>query len=162
VALASLTRDRTAQHLAARRATERLTRLERLLRQMPAALWTTDPALRVDPAGGVSLERLGLAPDADDDAPLPERVRAAGASPAIVEAHRLALEGRSARCEVRVGDAAFVASVEPLRDESGIVGTIGIALDVSPTLEGWRTPPPAVVHVMHAPTASPRPGAAGD
>jgi diguanylate cyclase (GGDEF)-like protein/PAS domain S-box-containing protein len=109
------------------------TRLRAIMEQLPAVIWTTGLDLRVRSIQG--LEHL------DDAAHEADFV---GASVAVdhvfrdedraiaAYAHRQALLGSSARFEVIWSGRLREAHVEPLREKDGtIVGTIGVALDVT-------------------------------
>ncbi len=114
---------------------ERDARLRLILKRLPSLVWATDEQLRILTAEGQVLERLGLLPeeavglrlDALEGPfrPLPEP---------LLDALRGALKGSASRLEVRWGERTYEVYVEPLRDsdsEEGIVGTLGLALDVT-------------------------------
>lgn len=108
--------------------------LSLLLRQLPQSfVWTTDRELRLTSAAGAALGLLGIEDPAEVvGRPLAEVVASTTADGAgIVDAHRRALEGESARFTEPWRTWAFDVYVEPLRDGDAIVGAGGIALDAS-------------------------------
>jgi diguanylate cyclase (GGDEF)-like protein/PAS domain S-box-containing protein len=111
---------------------EREARLQLMLRQLPAVLWTTDPALRFTSCVGTALAGLGLAADELVGERVQDLVGAADSADPITAAHGRALGGHSASYEGDWGGVTFAAHVEPLRDGDGrVVGTVGLAVDVT-------------------------------
>ena len=106
-------------------------RLQILLEQVPAALWTCDRALQLTSASGALLAELRVEANEFLGGPL------AAATPgeegeSVMAAHRRALAGESVNYDVHWGGFWFHAHVRPLRDAAGsVVGTIGIALDMT-------------------------------
>jgi PAS domain S-box-containing protein len=118
-----------------RRADEALrdseTRLRLLIEQLPGTLWTTNRELRFTSSMGAALRAMGMRPNELVGLSLPEYFGgdeyAAG-----VQAHRRALAGESVQYASQFRGRHFDTLTEPLHDASGqIVGTIGIALDVT-------------------------------
>ncbi len=107
------------------------TDLRDVVDQIPAIVWTTDDALVVRSMRGWR----------DDTAMLGTRIGVASAGwlsgqdrSIVLHAHRRALAGESTRFEFVIDGQAQQAHVDPLRDTHGlIVGTIGIAIDVTET-----------------------------
>jgi len=107
------------------------TDLRDVVDQIPAIVWTTDDALVVRSMRGWR----------DDSAMLGTRIGVASSGwlsdqdrSIVLHAHRRALSGESTRFEFVVDGQAQQAHVDPLRDTHGlIVGTIGIAIDVTET-----------------------------
>ena len=112
-------------------------RLRVMVEQMPAVLWTTDAELRFTSSLGAGLAGLGLRPNQAMGTTLHEYFSTDDDEFPPIAAHRRALGGDTATYEIEWSGRAFHSHVEPLRDVEGhIVGTIGVALDVT---EGKRT-----------------------
>ena len=114
--------------------------LQLMIEQIPAILWTTDRDLRITSSLGAGLAALGLEPNQlvgmtfqeylgnDDPEFLPN-----------VSSYR-ALAGESVHYEMIWEENAYETHIEPLRDAGGtIVGTIGVALDVTERHRALRT-----------------------
>lgn len=100
-----------------------------LVDQFPAVFWTTDAELRFTSSLGAGLANLGLGPNQLVGMTLADFFDAGQPQP--LEAHRRALEGRSATCLMRWGGRTFYSHVAPLRDaQSRTIGTICIAVDL--------------------------------
>lgn len=107
------------------------TDLRDVVDQIPAIVWTTDDELVVRSMRGWR----------DDTALLGARIGVASANwlsgpdrSIVLHAHRRALAGESTRFEFVIDGQAQQAHVDPLRDTHGlIVGTIGVAIDVTET-----------------------------
>lgn len=128
--------DRTALeiertiHESARHVSE--TRLRVLTEQMPAVLWTTDRELRFTHITGGALRRLLRDPTDVIGKTLYERLQTNDPGFRPIAIHLDALNGVSGTSELEVSGRFFKFYVEPLRDnENEIVGTIGVAQDVS-------------------------------
>jgi PAS domain S-box-containing protein len=118
--------------LRARRPTPR--HLALLVEQLPQSfVWTTDTELRLTSAAGQALALLGIEDPAEVvGKPLAEVVAVMNSrGGSIVDAHRRALEGESARFAEPWKRWAFDVYVEPLRESGRVVGVGGIALDAS-------------------------------
>ncbi len=123
-------RDVTARRQAEEELRERETRLRILFEQIPAILWTIDPALRFTASVGSGLASLALAPNQIVGQTLAEYLGADATDP--IDAHRRALAGESVSYESEVRGRLFRAYVEPLRDAADrIIGAIGVAHDVT-------------------------------
>ncbi|MDP2674960.1 MAG: PAS domain S-box protein [Dehalococcoidia bacterium] len=108
-----------------------------MVEQMPAVLWTTDTELRFTSSLGAGLAGLGLRPNQVLEMTLHEYFSADDDEFPAIAAHRRALTGETATYEFEWTERAFHTHIEPLRDAEGrVVGTIGVALDVT---EGKRT-----------------------
>jgi len=117
--------------LAELRAPKAGTDLRDVVDQIPAIVWTTDESLVVRSMRGTR----------EDSAMLGMRIGVAAAGwladrdrGIVLHAHRRALGGESTRFEFVIDGQSQQAHVDPLRDSHGlIVGTIGIAIDVTET-----------------------------
>jgi diguanylate cyclase (GGDEF)-like protein/PAS domain S-box-containing protein len=112
---------------------EREARLQLVLGQLPAVLWTTDRALRFTSSVGTGLARIGLAPGEVVGRPLEDFLGAGDPDRTALVAHQGALAGRATAYEHEwTAGVTFASTVEPLRDGDGVVvGTVGLAVDVS-------------------------------
>src|SRR3990172_642299 len=111
--------------------------LQVMVEQMPAVLWTTDTELRFTSSLGAGLAGLGLRPNQVLGMTLHEYFSTDDDEFPAIAAHRRALTGETATYEFEWAERAFHTHIEALRDaEGGVVGTIGVALDVT---EGKRT-----------------------
>jgi PAS domain S-box-containing protein len=125
-------RDITERKLAERALRERDTRLQLLMEQTPAVLWTTDRELRFTSSVGAGLRALGLSPHRVVGMTLQEYFQTEDPNFEPIRMHRRVLEGESVTYESVWQDSVFESHAEPLRDEKGnIIGCIGIALDVT-------------------------------
>lgn len=96
-----------------------------MLAQLPGTVWAVDRQLRCRFASDLARRRLTLAPGVD----LPAALAAIGASARpLLDAHRAALRGETARVSVTLAGAAAACTVEPLRDAHGaVIGVLGSA-----------------------------------
>ena len=103
-----------------------------LAEQLPAILWTTDQHLRFTSSTGRGLATLGLETNEVVGQTVMEYFETEDPDYPPVALHRRALEGASESANVKWGAQIFHTHVEPLRNNvSEIVGTIGVALDVT-------------------------------
>jgi PAS domain S-box-containing protein len=113
---------------------EREAKLRFIFEQLPAIVWTADAELRYTSASGMRWRARGI-----DPADLVGQSVGAGLTdPAgqeeILSAHRGALTGGPIQFEMRQGSIVYQARVESVCDaSSGVVGLIGLAVDVSET-----------------------------
>lgn len=128
--------DRTAVELEreetekARRESE--TRLRVLTEQMPAVLWTTDNDLRLTHVTGAGLNGLNVVASEVCGLLLRDFFGTNDNNFMPISIHLRALQGISGASEIQWTGRTFQVYVEPLRDQSdGIIGTIGVAQDVS-------------------------------
>ena len=102
----------------------------RIVDQIPAVLWTTDPDLVFTSSLGSRLDGLGLGPNQLVGTALADLFEADDYDDEPVEAHRRALNGESVTFQIRWVDRRYRARVAPLRDSVGqVIGTICVALD---------------------------------
>jgi FixJ family two-component response regulator len=118
------------------RAEEQRINLEAQLRilteQMPAILWTTDSRLRFTSCWGTGLAGLNLQPNELVGETLFQYVGTDNEDHEIILPHRRALRGEPVSYEIRWMGHVYRAQVNPLRDhQNQIVGTVGIALDIT-------------------------------
>lgn len=103
-------------------------RQQRVYRQIPAVIWTTDRDLRITSLQGGEVSR-------DPGEPNPYLgVSLAALFPAgdpPLEAHRNALRGSNAAYRLDWNGRIFKAQVHPLREKGRITGVAGVALDVT-------------------------------
>jgi PAS domain S-box-containing protein len=111
---------------------ENETRLRLLIEQLPAILWTTDADLKFTSSLGAGLASMGLKPNQLLGMPLFEFFNSGDPDFPPIAAHRRALQGEAVTFEVDWNGRLYESHVEPLRGAgSRIVGTVGMALDVS-------------------------------
>jgi diguanylate cyclase (GGDEF)-like protein/PAS domain S-box-containing protein len=111
---------------------ERRARIAAIVDQIPAALWTTDRALRVTSRSGIGRASSSVLPERVAGVSLADAGERRAVSGESVDAHRRALQGESVSYVIRTADRWYDAEVTPLRNDDGtIVGTIGMAMDVT-------------------------------
>jgi PAS domain S-box-containing protein len=98
---------------------------------VPAITWTTDAALRITSLAGAGLATLALDPDRMRGVTLAEYFQTEDEEFLPIAVHRRALGGLAESYQVQLVGRTYQAYVEPLRDEGTIVGTVGMALDVT-------------------------------
>lgn len=109
---------------------ERESRLRLLMQRIPVVLWSTNIDLCFTTITGSGLSALGLQDDEIVGMSLHEffGVQDDGFTP--ISAHLRALEGETVDYEIEWKGRQFVVSVEPLRNEMGVVhGVLGVAVD---------------------------------
>jgi signal transduction histidine kinase/CheY-like chemotaxis protein len=107
-------------------------RLGFVTHQLPAIIWTTDRDLHVTSAIGAGLEALGVDPARVVGSELEHVLATDDPLHGLLEAHRRAAVGESVNLDWSARGRTWHCWVEPLRDPGGgIVGAIGIALDIS-------------------------------
>ena len=98
---------------------------------VPVLTWTTDGALRITSSGGALLDVLGVDPVRVRGLTLAEYFRTTDENFLPISVHRRALAGAADSYEVHDNGRTYRAFVEPLRDDGAIVGTVGVALDLT-------------------------------
>lgn len=113
-------------------------RLNLVLNQLPALLWTTDSELRVTyRTASAAMQRRFHVPDQGTS--IIEHLAAADPANPSIEAHLRARAGSSTTFEGNWEARSLYGHVEPLRDRAGnVVGTIGIAEDVTERVEAEK------------------------
>jgi PAS domain-containing protein len=117
---------------AERRATE--ARLDGILRQVPALVWTTDRDFVIQSAGGAGFAALGIEAHALVGRAISEIVADAELAPALA-AHREALTGAQTHYVQALGARRFDIQLQPFRDAAGaIAGCIGVGIECTERL----------------------------
>lgn len=107
-------------------------RLDFLLNAMPVNVWSTDRDLNINFNQGGGLKALGIKPGEHAGVNLTTVLGTSDPSFAPLAASLRALKGESARYEMEWRNRSFETRIEPLRDDNGsIVGTVGLAIDVT-------------------------------
>jgi PAS domain S-box-containing protein len=103
-----------------------------LLEQLPAIVWATDRDLRFVYSRGAGLAALGLGADEVVGLSLTDYLGTRDPEDPTLTAHRVALEGVPTVYELAREGRVYQVHVEPWRPGSaGIVGVIGVALDIT-------------------------------
>lgn len=111
---------------------ESQTRLNMIIDQMPAILWSTDRELRFTSSSGSGLAALGSEPNRIVGQSLFEYFGTDDPEFLPIAMHRRAVAGEAVSYSFRWGGRAFETHVRPFYDaEDKIVGSIGSALDVT-------------------------------
>ena len=114
-------------------------RLRAMLEQIPAVVWTTDADLRFTSSLGAGLANLGLEPGQVVGMELQEYFGSGDEGFPAIEAHRQALQGELVAFEQDWDGQSFHVMVEPLMEaEEAIVGTLGVALDITELVASER------------------------
>jgi len=127
-------RDITSEKRAAAALEDSQKRLQMLIEQVPAVMWTTDAHLRFTQILGAGLQRLQVDPEATLGQDLFEFFGTIDDAHPAIAAHLKALEGTPSAYAIRYSERDFECHVEPLLDHSGRpCGIVGVALDVTAT-----------------------------
>jgi len=127
-------RDITSEKRAAAALEESQKRLQVLIEQVPAVMWTTDAQLRFTQILGAALQQLQVDPAATRGQDLFEFFGTIDDAHPAIAAHLKALEGTPSAYAIRYSERDFECHVEPLLDPSGRpCGIVGVALDVTET-----------------------------
>lgn len=112
-------------------ATER-SRLDLVMEQLPASLWTTDRDLRITSSQGRGLEASGLKPGEIDGMMLHEYLGTSDPSFIPISAHHAALEGKEVSYSLDWLGNTFWTVISPLRADGGAIeGCLGLGVDVT-------------------------------
>ena len=125
------------------RLSESETRLRMILRQVPVLVWSTDRDLRVSSALGGGFRGLDTSRSGERGLSLFEYFEAHGEDAEPIASHRRALAGDSVGAQMEWQGRTYDVHIEPLRSPEGtVLGTIGVALDVSDRVRPKGTPDP--------------------
>ena len=106
--------------------------LSTIFEQLPIGLWTTDTELRFTSVLGDIVDLIGQTPDEILGRELRDYFGGDPITEDSLRAHRAALAGEGASALLAWMGVSFQVRIEPLRDAEGaIVGTAGVALDVT-------------------------------
>jgi diguanylate cyclase (GGDEF)-like protein/PAS domain S-box-containing protein len=106
--------------------------LQILLGSMPVNVWATDRELNIKFNEGGGLKALGIKPGEHTGINLTTVLGTSDPGFAPLAASLRALKGESARYEMHWRNRAFETRIEPLRGDDGtIIGTVGLAIDVT-------------------------------
>lgn len=105
---------------------------QQVLSHVPAIIWTTDRELTINSARGAGLQFLEPDQQPVVGQSLDEYFRGSFELDGVSRVHQRALDGESVAFESKLLGRTFDVQIEPLREwEREVVGTIGIALDVT-------------------------------
>jgi len=114
----------------------RETDLRFVLGQLPVVHWTTDMGLKITHIGGAALDAMGVPPASRIGREVGDNFGDEATGREFHAAHAPALEGEPVRYLANFGGRPYQCHIGALRDAEGaIVGTIGLALDVSEARE---------------------------
>jgi PAS domain S-box-containing protein len=106
--------------------------LRLLFEQLPVIVWSVDREMRIVEAAGSGLRAVRLGPGEIVGLTVAELLGDEAGSTGALELHRRALAGEAAAGEPSWRERDFHVRVEPLRETGGgIVGAVGVALDVT-------------------------------
>jgi PAS domain S-box-containing protein len=107
-------------------------RIQMMLDQVQAVLWSTDRELHFTYGSGAGLRALGLKPGQLVGQTLFEFFRTDDPTFPPIASHLQTLQGKPCHYEMEWADRHYQVLLEPMRDEhDGVVGCVGIALDVT-------------------------------
>ncbi len=105
---------------------------QQILSHVPAIIWTTNRELTITSMQGAGLAEIQLVPGQIVGSSVREFMSDGDASEESVMAHEVAVSGNSISLELKHLGRIFEAKIDPLHEpEFGVVGTIGLALDVT-------------------------------
>ncbi len=126
-------------------------RLAFVTHQLPSIVWTTDRDLRLTSAIGAGLVPLNIDPERVVGLRLQKVLGARLSDDALLAAHGQALAGEGVMLDWSSRNMVWQCWVEPLRDPGGgIVGAIGIALDISERARLQKAVRDREAHVVQA------------
>jgi len=110
-----------------------------MIEQMPSMMWTTDSKLVFTSSTGRGLSDIGFYPGQSNGQSIYEFFPDDEHGALAVSMHERALSGESVNYENTFARRSYQIHIEPLRDPVGaIIGTIGVALDISEHKEANR------------------------
>ncbi|MGI0149731.1 MAG: PAS domain-containing protein, partial [Thermoplasmata archaeon] len=122
----------TERKTAEERLSQSETRLRMILRQAPVLLWSTDKELRVTSAMGGGFRSLDTSRSEERGLTLHEYFSVPDEDLESIASHRRALAGESVTTQIEWQGRSYDVHIEPLRSAEGsVLGTIGVAFDVS-------------------------------
>jgi PAS domain S-box-containing protein len=125
-------RDITERKRTEERVSANKQRMELVLEQIPSILWTTDLDLVFTSSTGSGLKSLALLPDSVVGQKLTEYLQTSDPADPTIHAHLQAVKGHSVSYDVEFQGRFFHVFIVPLRGtHSELIGTIGLALDIS-------------------------------
>jgi signal transduction histidine kinase/CheY-like chemotaxis protein len=126
-------------------------RLAFVTHQLPSIVWTTDRDLRLTSAIGAGLVPLNINPERVVGLRLQKVLGARASDDALLAAHGQAIAGEGVMLDWSSRNMVWQCWVEPLRDPGGgIVGAIGIALDISERARLQKAVRDREAHVVQA------------
>jgi len=132
----ALTERNTAQE----RLSQSQTRLRMILQQAPVLVWSTDKELRVTSAMGGGFRTLDTARSGERGLTLFEYFNIPDDDLEPIASHRRALAGEGVATQIEWQGRTYDVHIEPLRSPEGaILGTIGVAFDVSERMRTEET-----------------------
>jgi HD-GYP domain-containing protein (c-di-GMP phosphodiesterase class II) len=108
--------------------------LRLLTEQMPAIVWTVNRDDQFTSILGGGIEPLEIRPGSIE-IPVRDALAETSALEDSLAAHHRALTGERSRYQAAWGERIYECSVEPLRHEDHIVGSIGVAVDMTEKLQ---------------------------
>jgi PAS domain S-box-containing protein len=116
------------------------TRLRMILQQAPVLLWSTDKELRVTSAMGGGFRTLDTSRSGERGLTLFEYFSIPDDDLEPIASHRRALAGEGVATQIDWQGRTYDVHIEPLRSPEGaILGTIGVAFDVSERMRTEET-----------------------
>lgn len=106
-------------------------RLRALAERLPAVVWSTDAQLRFTSSSGGGLTELGLSRNQVVGMDLGQYFGVRDARHPAIDAHVRALSGEAVRFDIEWQGRWFETHVAPFWQDGVIVGTVGMAIDVT-------------------------------
>lgn len=111
--------------------------LQLLVEQLPAIVWTANAEYRFTWVQGAGLENLRADPGAMD-IDMTAVLGVGETAVSSIAAHERALQGKPSSYTASWDDRIYECSVEPLQVDDQIVGSIGVAVDVTERRQAER------------------------
>jgi diguanylate cyclase (GGDEF)-like protein len=103
-----------------------------LINQLPAIIWTTDKELQITSCGGLSFVPYDRGPDEFIGMSLHDYFGAGNTAVQCIPEYHQVLRGAPLGFDAHHNGRAFTVKVRPLLDDqSTVIGTVGVALDVT-------------------------------
>ena len=130
----------TERNTAEERLSQSQNRLRMILQQAPVLVWSTDKELRVTSAMGGGFRTLDTARSGERGLTLFEYFNIPDDDLEPIASHRRALAGEGVATQIDWQGRTYDVHIEPLRSPEGaILGTIGVAFDVSERMRTEET-----------------------